>query len=208
MKAIETKYNGYKFRSRLEARWAVFFDEMGIKYEYEPEGFEMSDGTKYLPDFYLPALDYYIEVKGKNDHIKKDIRKCASFVRENKVALAILTNIPYDEKSQGVFWFPVMLYIAGYASCNLECHHAFFANVIEDGKKPDAFIQDDFAVGRDMRWFHWSALYEDILIKNGSDVEPEESDCNIRNEKREFVHEIEKALLKARQARFEYGETE
>ena len=32
MKAIETEYNGYRFRSRLEARWAVFFDALGIEY--------------------------------------------------------------------------------------------------------------------------------------------------------------------------------
>lgn len=37
IKAIETVYNGYRFRSRLEARWAVFFDEMGVQYEYEAE---------------------------------------------------------------------------------------------------------------------------------------------------------------------------
>lgn len=35
--AIETEYGGYKFRSRLEARWAVFFDMLGIKWEYEEE---------------------------------------------------------------------------------------------------------------------------------------------------------------------------
>lgn len=63
-KAIETEYNGYKFRSRLEARWAVFFDSLGIKYEYEPEGFEFEDGTKYLPDFYLPDSNQWFEVKG------------------------------------------------------------------------------------------------------------------------------------------------
>jgi hypothetical protein len=33
IKTIETIYNGYRFRSRLEARWAVFFDAMGIKYD-------------------------------------------------------------------------------------------------------------------------------------------------------------------------------
>lgn len=49
--AIETEYNGYKFRSRLEAKWAVFFDALGIDYEYEPEGFELQSGKKYLPDF-------------------------------------------------------------------------------------------------------------------------------------------------------------
>ena len=51
IKAIETIYDGYKFRSRLEARWAVFFKSLEIKYEYEPEGFMLPSGAKYLPDF-------------------------------------------------------------------------------------------------------------------------------------------------------------
>jgi hypothetical protein len=38
--AIETHYKGYRFRSRLEARWAVFFDALGYEWQYEPEGFE------------------------------------------------------------------------------------------------------------------------------------------------------------------------
>ena len=63
IKAIETEYNGYRFRSRLEARWAVFFDAAGIEYQYEPEGFELDDGTKYLPDFYLPWFKCYVEIK-------------------------------------------------------------------------------------------------------------------------------------------------
>ena len=75
IKAIETEYNGYKFRSRLEARWAVFFDYLGVSYEYEPEGFTLSNGQKYLPDFRVKCwgtrgeiwskpFDLYIEVKG------------------------------------------------------------------------------------------------------------------------------------------------
>ncbi len=63
MKAIETEYKGYRFRSRLEARWAVFFDALGIKYEYEPEGIVLSNGTGYLPDFYLPEFHCFFEVK-------------------------------------------------------------------------------------------------------------------------------------------------
>lgn len=51
IKPIETEYNGYRFRSRLEARWAVFFDALGVRYEYEPEGFELPSGKLYLPDF-------------------------------------------------------------------------------------------------------------------------------------------------------------
>lgn len=62
IKAIETYYKGYRFRSRLEARWAVFFDAAGIKYEYEPEGFDL-DGVWYLPDFYLPWFKCYVEIK-------------------------------------------------------------------------------------------------------------------------------------------------
>ena len=63
IKPIETIYNGYRFRSRLEARWAVFFDAMGIKYEYEPEGYHTEDGKYYLPDFYLPDFRCLFEVK-------------------------------------------------------------------------------------------------------------------------------------------------
>ena len=35
IKPIETVYNGYRFRSRLEARWAVFFDALGITYKID-----------------------------------------------------------------------------------------------------------------------------------------------------------------------------
>lgn len=64
LKALETVYNGVKYRSRIEARWAVFFDKAGIEAHYEPEGFDLGDGVKYLPDFYLPTWDTYFEVKG------------------------------------------------------------------------------------------------------------------------------------------------
>lgn len=71
IKAIETIYKGYRFRSRSEARWAVFFDYAGIKYQYEPEGIKLSDGTLYLPDFYLPECDTWFEVKGVLDEVDK-----------------------------------------------------------------------------------------------------------------------------------------
>lgn len=64
IKPIETIYAGSRFRSRLEARWAVFFNWLKIRYVYEPQGYELSDGTKYLPDFYLPDSDTFFEVKG------------------------------------------------------------------------------------------------------------------------------------------------
>ncbi len=61
LKPIETYYNGYRFRSRLEARWAVFFDMLGVEYLYETEGFDLNDNW-YLPDFKIS--DAWIEVKG------------------------------------------------------------------------------------------------------------------------------------------------
>lgn len=77
IKPIETIYKGYRFRSRLEARWAVFFDSLGVKYEYEPEGFELPGVGAYLPDFRVMCyatrgeecepFQLYIEVKGQMD---------------------------------------------------------------------------------------------------------------------------------------------
>lgn len=76
LKAIETEYKGYRFRSRLEARWAVFFDACGVSWEYEPEGYDLGNGLYYLPDFLLHGVtinhayhakgrDLYVEVKGQ-----------------------------------------------------------------------------------------------------------------------------------------------
>lgn len=62
MRAIETVYLGYRFRSRLEARWAHFFETLGVTWEYEPEGYEIG-GRRYLPDFYLPSTRTFLEVK-------------------------------------------------------------------------------------------------------------------------------------------------
>jgi hypothetical protein len=63
MNVLPTEYNGIKFRSRTEARWAVFMDAMGIKYVYEHEGYNL-DGFLYLPDFWLPEHDFFVEIKG------------------------------------------------------------------------------------------------------------------------------------------------
>lgn len=63
MPAIETKYNGYRFRSRLEAKWAVFLDAMGIDYDYEREGYTLN-GLWYLPDFWLPLPKQHAECEG------------------------------------------------------------------------------------------------------------------------------------------------
>ena len=59
MKAYPTIYQGCRFRSRLEAKWAAFFDAVGWPWEYEPLDF---DG--YIPDFLLKiAVPTLVEVK-------------------------------------------------------------------------------------------------------------------------------------------------
>lgn len=74
LKAIETRYKGCRFRSRLEARWAVFFDALKIPWEYEKEGFNLG-GICYLPDFWLPRQQCWIEVKGEWPPSEQDQQK-------------------------------------------------------------------------------------------------------------------------------------
>lgn len=64
MKAIPTTYAGVRFRSRLEARYALAFDQIGIKWAYEPEGVQLRGGERYLSDFWLPDCRTFVEVKG------------------------------------------------------------------------------------------------------------------------------------------------
>lgn len=92
IQAIETRYKGYRFRSRLEARWAVFFDELGVPWRYEPEGYligwpkhskdcapESAECTcdqprgRYLPDFYLSNTKTWVEVKGDYERFDKQL---------------------------------------------------------------------------------------------------------------------------------------
>ena len=60
IKSIPTTYKGINFRSRLEATWASFFDEIKWQWIYEP--FEFSG---WIPDFliYGEKTDVLIEVK-------------------------------------------------------------------------------------------------------------------------------------------------
>lgn len=58
MRLKQSKQNtkGYSFRSRVEARWAVFFDACGEDWEYEPKGYDLGDRLYYLPDFPLHGI--------------------------------------------------------------------------------------------------------------------------------------------------------
>lgn len=94
IKPIETDYNGFRFRSRLEARWAIFFDELGIEYTYEQEGYEIATGAWYLPDFHLDGC--WVEVKHKNDDDPDAVEKMGLLVAGLDEPGAIVYGDPYD----------------------------------------------------------------------------------------------------------------
>jgi len=62
-RVVPVRWGKHRFRSRAEARWAVFFDGIGVEFQYEPEQFELSIGVCYTPDFYLCKQNIYVEVK-------------------------------------------------------------------------------------------------------------------------------------------------
>ena len=95
---IETLYGGVKFRSKLEAQWAMYFDLIGAKWEYEPQPFRLSTGKVYVPDFIIrnvrlvhwrseeelekyPLRDVYVEVKPVNYDDR--IQKAFQFIRDD-----------------------------------------------------------------------------------------------------------------------------
>lgn len=55
---IPTTYRRAEFRSRLEARWASFFDLIGWKWTYEP-----LDADGYIPDFLIHGKrPFFVEI--------------------------------------------------------------------------------------------------------------------------------------------------
>lgn len=110
IKPIETNYKGCRFRSRLEARWAVFFDSIGLKWEYEPEGFVLEDGTCYLPDFKIHVKHrsctnerepVYVEIKGEMSD--EDLHKIELFSKE--FPMLLLGNIPENWDEYWQQWY-------------------------------------------------------------------------------------------------------
>jgi hypothetical protein len=97
IQAIETYYAGCRFRSRLEARWAVFFDSAGVEWEYEAQGYELPSGACYLPDFWLPQLVLHAEVKGSEEALQAEGPRYAEAVFTSSIpgdALLFLGPVP------------------------------------------------------------------------------------------------------------------
>jgi hypothetical protein len=116
---IETFYKGIRFRSRLEARWAVFFDVLGIKYLYEPEKYQVGP-SRYIPDFFLPDLGddhhapkdepltspgIFVEIKGAAP-TTEEMMKARSLSRQTDRNISIFHG---SSMTTGLEWWPIVL---------------------------------------------------------------------------------------------------
>ena len=69
---------GIAFRSTWEIELAELMTELGIEWQYEPQRvYFREEHESYLPDFYLPEYNVWIEVKGYMD--KRSLRRCKLF---------------------------------------------------------------------------------------------------------------------------------
>ena len=91
---IPTKYNGYSFRSRLEARWAYFFDLIDLPYVYEPQPYRCGPTGGYLPDFWNSAVNTFIEVKPYYPSMH-EIEKAKSLCIRSGKSVELICGDPY-----------------------------------------------------------------------------------------------------------------
>lgn len=195
LKPIQTKYRGYRFRSRLEARWAVFLDTIKSSWEYEPEGFQLQSGW-YLPDFWLPEMHAFLEIKPSSGNRDDDFSGDASHLQKSRMQMCELVTraecLGEDDKwvgargiiAVGEFW-------DGNTPCLLECGNkqfqgwsvwdrcVFCKKLILDG--PRLKRRSDF--GDTCPW----GSYEHCFDDNAE------------------LREVKAANLRAQQARFEHG---
>lgn len=208
IKPIETEYKGYRFRSRLEARWAVFFDAIGAEWEYEPEGFELSDGTKYLPDFLLKNVrgrgtkEIYVEIKG--ELTDADLRKIRKFGR----SFEIDANGNYNECGMPVIIFGQIPECTWNAPRWIDTHVRHYgemrpAKILEAGWWHIDYSRDNSFEFYNLEYSEGDCYCtEPKAAKDGGLVldYPDDPYDFVDNDK------TAKAFLLARQARFEHGE--
>jgi hypothetical protein len=92
IKSIPTRYKTFRFRSRLEARWAVFFDVLGIEWRYESRSVDLG-WCLYIPDFWLPQYRMYAEVK-PDDFRSEELVKVTTLVAKTNEECLLLCGSP------------------------------------------------------------------------------------------------------------------
>lgn len=137
LKAIPTRYAGCFFRSRLEARWATFFDALGVAWEYEPEGFILEGAGAYLPDFWLPQVRMWAEVKPV-DFSDQERTKSRALAQQSGFPCLLLVGTPdtkpYEaDDPQGETWTYALTNYHGY----VQDEGRFFSSPDDDNPFPD-----------------------------------------------------------------------
>jgi hypothetical protein len=96
MKQLPIFYKGYKFRNKAVAKWAVFFDYLGIKYEYQKESFQLDSGEIYTPDFWLPEWHggVWANVTKEGKPNNKELYKMSQLVEVTQGTGYILNGVP------------------------------------------------------------------------------------------------------------------
>lgn len=89
-----TVFNGIRYRSRAEARWAVFFAALGVRAVYEPGKHHLPGGDVYVVDFWLPDAHTYAEVKGAHGFTPAERGRCAALVRLTGRPCLLLAGAP------------------------------------------------------------------------------------------------------------------
>jgi hypothetical protein len=187
LKAIGTYYNGHRFRSRLEARWAVFFDVLGVKYDYEPQGYRFADYA-YLPDFWIAEWDSFIEIKPSLPDAD-EMERYISFAQHAGKNLLLFYDNP--GRYQIAWCSPQRFEAKGLtlAWCWDECGQTFIQS-----HEWGAWALGDAGTGHDC-WKPAAGPDEDIFVING-----------LLPNWPWHTALAEKALITACSARFEYGE--
>ena len=111
-------YKGTVFQSKLEARWAVIFDALGIDWIYEPETFRIEWGNEiicYCPDFYLPKLKIYVEVKPTNDALKQKAYAIGQMIDwEGPLSEGIIILGPIPDSKRLAYKIPCFSFLNWY----------------------------------------------------------------------------------------------
>lgn len=128
--AIPMEYNGIVFRSTLEASWARTLDTWDWHWSYEPIALDI-DGVKYLPDFWVPNQNLWLEVKGPhNERLDKAERLEREFRTDDldihKPLIVILR--PADRRDNAV-WEGALPGSEIVLSRCPECQHQTFVDL-------------------------------------------------------------------------------
>jgi hypothetical protein len=90
------KIDNFCTRSTYETFFAEYLIENNIKFTYEPRWYQLSNGTRYLPDFYIEATNQYIEIKGRMS--AKDQAKIDRFRSDYPHLPLIVLDLPKLKK--------------------------------------------------------------------------------------------------------------